>query len=138
MGDRREELVREGWDAWERGDPEEALAYYDSEVVVYAPPEIGNAGTFRGIDGFLEWAGAWYEAWETFEQELLRIELVGETHVVADSLQRGKGRGSGIEVEREANWVYDIRDEKLVYISLYWDRDRAIAAAHEREAEAAD
>lgn len=134
MADRREELVRRGWDAWERGDPEAAIALYAPDVVVYAPPEIGNAGTFQGVQGFLEWAAAWYEAWETFEQELLRVELIGETHVIADTLQTGKGRGSGIEVERQASWVYDVRDEQLVYMALYWDRERAVASARQREA----
>lgn len=111
---------------------------YDPDVVVYAPPEIGNAGTFHGIQGFLEWAGAWYEAWETFEQELVQVEPVGETHVIADTAQRGKGRGSGVEVERVASWLYDVRDEKVVYMSLYWDRDKALAEARQREAEGAD
>lgn len=138
MPDRREELVRRGWAAWESGDAEATIALYHPELVVYAPPEIGNAGTFHGIDGFLEWARAWYEAWETFHQELVGIETVGETHVIADTLQRGKGRGSGVEVEREATWLYDVRGEKLVYMSLYWDRDRALASAREREAEAPD
>jgi ketosteroid isomerase-like protein len=138
LADRREELIREGFDAWERGDTEATLALYDPEIVVYAPPEIGNPGTFHGIEGFLEWAAAWYEAWETFEQEVVRIEPVGATHGVADTLQKGRGRGSGIEIERQASWVYDVRDEKLVYMALYWDREKAVAAAREREAQAAD
>ena len=138
MADRRTELVHRGWEAWEKGDAEATLALYDPDVVVYAPPEIGNAGTFHGIEGFLEWAGAWYEAWETFEQELIEVELVGETHVIADTMQKGKGRGSGIEVERHASWLYEVRDEKLVYMSLYWNREAALADAREREAKAAD
>jgi ketosteroid isomerase-like protein len=134
MSDPRVELIELGFEAWERGDVETALSYYDPEVVVYAPPEVGNPGTFHGHAGFMQWVKAWYEAWDSFEQELLRTERVGETHVLADVNQRATGRGSGVEIEREATYVYDIRDEKLVYMAIYFDRAQAEADAREREA----
>ena len=52
--DTRVELIREGFEAWEAGDVEATLALYDPEIVVYAPPEIGNAGHLprhRGVPG---------------------------------------------------------------------------------------
>ena len=48
--------------------------------------------------------------------------------------QTGVGKGSGIEVVREATYVYDLRDEKLVYMALFFDHDAALAQAREREA----
>ena len=49
-------------------------------------------------------------------------------------IQTGVGKGSGIEVEREATYVYEMRDEKLVYMALFFDHERAVALAREREA----
>ncbi len=134
--DPRVELIREGFAAWEAGDVETTLAMYDPEVEVYAPPEIGNAGTFHGTDGFLQWAQAWFEAWETFEQELLAIEVIGERHAIARVVQHGVGKGSGVRVDRSATYVYEIRDQKLSYMALFFDHDNAVALAREREASA--
>jgi len=133
MEDRREQLIREGFESWERGNVEDTLALYDSQIEVYSPPEVGNPGTFHGIDGFLRWAQTWQEAWESFTQELIRVEPVGDGHALAVVDQVGVGKGSGIRVERRATWVYEIRDEKLVYLAIFFDHDRALALARERE-----
>ena len=133
--DRRVELIREGFDAWEAGDVAGAIARYADEIVVYAPPEIGNSGTFHGIEGFHAWTQSWLEAWDTFEQELDFIEPFGETHAISRVSQRGIGKGSGIEVVRDATYVYEVRDEELVYIALFFDHESAIAHAREREAQ---
>jgi ketosteroid isomerase-like protein len=131
--DRRVELIREGVDAWEAGDVDRAIALYDPEIVVYAPPEIGNSGTFHGIDGFFAWTESWFEAWESFSQEPISIEPFGGTHVISRVSQTGVGKGSGIEVVRDATYVYDIRDGKLVYMALFFDHEAALATARERE-----
>jgi ketosteroid isomerase-like protein len=132
--DTREELIRAGHAAWERGDVETVLGMYDPEIEVYAPPEIGNPGTYRGVEGFLEWSGDWFEVWETFEQELVSVEPVGSRHVLARVNQTGIGKGSGIRIERGATYVYEIRDDLLVYMSLFFDDEHAVAHAREREA----
>ena len=131
--DWRVELIKEGFAAWEAGDVQKTIAMYDPEVVVYAPPEVGNSGTFHGVEGFLGWAQVWLEAWETFDQELVSIETVGERHAFARVAQHAVGKGSGIEVNREATYVYEMRDKKMTYMALFFDHDAAVALAHERE-----
>jgi ketosteroid isomerase-like protein len=131
--DPRIALIRRGFEAWESGDVEAAVALYDPEVEVYAPPEIGNSGTFHGIDGFLAWTEAWLEAWETFDQDLLAIEPLGEHHAVSRVIQHGVGKGSGIKVDREATYVYEIRDGRLTFMALFFDHDAAVRLARERE-----
>ncbi len=132
--DDRVELIRGGFESWESGDVEATLALYDPEIEVYAPPEIGNAGTYHGTDGFLEWTRAWLEAWETFQQELVAVEAFGDTHALARVNQTGEGKGSGIRVERAATYIYDVRDGKLVFMALFFDHEKAVALAREREA----
>lgn len=136
--DPRVELIEEGFAAWERGDVEATLAMYDPEIVVYAPPEIGNSGTYRGVDGFLEWTRRWLDAWESFHQDLVAIELVGDAHALGRVRQTAKGKGSGAEVTRDATWVYEIRDEKLTYMAAFFDHKAAVAHAREREAQNAE
>jgi ketosteroid isomerase-like protein len=132
--DKRIELIRTGFESWEAGEIEAALALFHPEVEVFAPPEIGNPGTFHGTEGFLEWSKGWFEVWESFQQDLISIELVGAKHALARVKQTGLGKGSGIRVEREATYVYEIEDERLIYMALFFDHDKASSLAREREA----
>src|SRR5262245_39982373 len=95
---RNVELARGGLESWIAGDHERAIATFSEDVEVFVPAELGNAGTYRGIDEFRSWFQAWDDAWSEFEMDVRTIEPVGERHVVALIDSRGTGVGSGIEV----------------------------------------
>jgi ketosteroid isomerase-like protein len=40
---------------------------------------------------------------------------------------RGRGKGSGVEVDQRRASVFHIRDGKVIRLALYWNRDRALA-----------
>ena len=42
------DLVRQAYLAWNRGDLETAFEFLDPEVEVSVPPELPEAGTYRG------------------------------------------------------------------------------------------
>jgi ketosteroid isomerase-like protein len=132
--DERVSLVRRGWEAYEAGDVAQVLERFDPEVVVYAPPEAGNPGTFHGHDGFLSWVGHWFDAWDEFSQEVAEIEPVGERCVIVEVSQTARGRTAALELERTAWYVYELRDRRVVYMGLFVDADAARASAAEREA----
>ena len=127
-------LVREGFDAYTRGDIEAVLALTDPAVEVHMPRSMPNGGTYRGHDGYLLWLGNWLEAWEDFTVEIAESEPVGERHVVSRASQSGKGRGSGVTVEMEVFYVNEIVDGKFTLLHLYPDREQAMRVAAEREA----
>lgn len=131
----RVELVRQGIEAYAAGDLERALALFSPDVEIFAPPgEQITTGTYHGIDGFLQWSGEWNDAWESFDLELIEVEAVGERHAVATVMQRGIGRGSGLEIEALSGYVFENDDEgPCVFFALYNDPERARAAALERE-----
>ena len=136
--DPRVELVWQGFRSWEAGDVEATLALYDPEIEVYAPPEVVNSGTYHGHEGFMSWAQEWLEAWESFEQHLVEVEVIGERHALAQVRQTGVGKGSGIKVERDATYLWDVRGGKAVFLALFFDRDGARDLAHRREAAGTD
>jgi hypothetical protein len=103
------------------------------EVEIHAPPEVGNAGTYRGRDGYRQWVGLWMDAWEDFENEILGTESVGRRHVILDAHQRARGRGSGVEVDREVSMLFEIRDGELVRFHIYPTHERALAVARQGE-----
>ncbi len=130
--------MRAGLTAYEQGDLDAAKSRLHPELELYAPPEIGNSGTFHGHRGWMAWNAAWLEAWDEFRQELLSIEPFGETHVLARVHQRARGRGSGVEVDREATFVFDVRDGLATYMALFFDHHSAVELARSREAEGSD
>jgi ketosteroid isomerase-like protein len=131
--DERVRLVEQGWRAFEEGDLESVLGLFDPEIEVYSPPEAGNPGTFHGHEGYLRWAGHWFDAWDEFSQEITGIEPIGERCVITNVRQYARGRSAGVELERAACWLYELRDGKAVYMALFLDADAARAAARERE-----
>jgi ketosteroid isomerase-like protein len=132
--DEREALLREGWDAYVRGDIERTLATLDPAVVVHNPVTMANAGTYHGRDGFLTWIGQWNEAWESFTGEVVAIEPVGVRHLVASVRQTGVGRGSGVEVRMQTYWTYEIVNLLSTYVAVHRTLEDAVADARRREA----
>jgi ketosteroid isomerase-like protein len=131
--DERVELVMSGWRAFEAGDAAAVLAYFDPGIEVFSPPEAGNPGTFHGHEGFLRWVGHWYDAWDEFSQEVVGVEPIGERCVISDVRQVARGRAAGVELERTASYLYELRHGKVIYMALFVDPDAARAAAAERE-----
>jgi ketosteroid isomerase-like protein len=125
--------VAEGWRAFEEGGAEAVLPYLDPEIEVHASADVGNPGTFHGRDEWRNWVGHWFDAWDQFDQEVVGVEAVGERSVIADVVQRARGRSTGVELERTVSYVYELRDGKVVYLGLFADTETARAAAGERE-----
>ena len=128
------ELAHGGLVNWIAGDQEAAIATFTEDVEVYVPAELGNAGTYTGVEQFRSWFAGWDEAWSEFEMKIEDIEPVGERHVVAMIQTRGVGAGSGIEVGNVLAWVLGIREGRMEYLSLQPDREAAHALVREREA----
>jgi ketosteroid isomerase-like protein len=128
------EFARRGFEAFASGNLDELLELLDSEVEIYVPIELPGAGTYRGHDGYLRWSEEWMEAWEEFEIEPQEYEPFGERHVVVPIVQRGRGKGSGIEVEARLAYMFEVRGGIGIAVHLYPTREEAVRAAEEREA----
>jgi ketosteroid isomerase-like protein len=127
------EVARAGVEAYQRGDIEAVLAMTAEDNEIFLPPTLPNSGTFRGHEGFLTWVGQWLEAWEEFAVEVRDIEPVGDRHVVATMRQSARGKGSGIPVEMEIFYMWEIRGDEILAMHLYPTREEAMDAAERRE-----
>jgi ketosteroid isomerase-like protein len=123
-----EQVIRQGYDAWNRADWAAMEAFLAPEFEVDATDRVLNPDSYQGIEGFRRLAGEMAEVWDSWEVEPLQFIERGDLMLVAHRV-RARGKGSGIEVEQTYWSVWTVRDGKGVKLALFVDRDRAMAAA---------
>src|SRR5215216_5440078 len=82
-----------------------------------------------GADSFYQWLARWDEAWEDWRIEDLEVKAVDESCVLSLFRIVARGKGSGIELERDDASITELRDGKVVRTAYYSDRAQALAAA---------
>ena len=127
--DRPRELAEVAYAAFNSGNLAALEELLDPEVEVFAAPGLVNSGTFRGHDGFRRWLGEWLEAWESFSVELDSFETLDERFAIGVVMQRGVGRGSGLEIEMPIAHLWQIEDGRVVRFHLYATEEEARGVA---------
>jgi limonene-1,2-epoxide hydrolase len=118
-------MVRAAIDAYNRGDIAYILENLDPAIEVYTEPGLINAGTYRGIQGFETWISEWTTAWQSFHNDIVRVETVDERFVLTEVDQHAQGAGSGVEVEMRLVYLFEARDGRARRLHLYRDWDAA-------------
>ena len=124
------ELVRHAIDAFNRRDTDAMVALGVDDFEYDWTRSLGpNRGIYRGVDGFLEFIT---DQWSTFDEvriEPREIVPCGD-HVMVDAVTHGTGR-QGVAVTAKSAQLYTFDDGRLVRVTLYQDREEALAAARE-------
>ena len=127
------DIVRRIYEVWgEEGSPVSS-GLLDPEIEWVNPPEAVEPGTRRGIEEFATAARTVADTFEEVGVEIERLMDAGERVVVIATL-RGRGRGSGADVERRQGYVWTIREGKAVRFEWFNDPAKAMEAAGLREA----
>ena len=122
------EVVRRAAEAWNRDDLDAVMALYAEDVVAVAPAEWPEAGTFSGRDAVREQFARLKDSWE--EERIEQDELIDlGDRVLALDRWVGKGKGSGLELERPGGTLITLRGGKIVRIEFYSDQSEAREAA---------
>jgi ketosteroid isomerase-like protein len=132
------EVVRGAVNAFRRGDFDGIFALARDDFEIFLPPSLPNAGRYVGREGFMSWLEQWLDAWDGFTVEISEAEPVGEHHVLTDMHQSARGKGSGVAVEMDLAYLWDVRDGKLAAMHLYGSRDEALRVVDERERQGPD
>ena len=120
------EPVRRLWAALSKRDWDAFSAELDPEME-YTPVE---EQVVRGPEAATRYAERWLEAWETFSAEVEEVESAPAADRAFVALRfRGRGNGSGVEIDERGFWVYELRGGRLYRISEYSDPDEALEAA---------
>ena len=129
LGDDRPAIAIRGYEAFNCGELDEALELFDPEVSwhTWIVPGPGGA-TYRGHEGVRElWSDA-RNVFGDFRNDPERIVASGDKVVVFVNV-RGRGKESGAEVEGRIAHVLSFRDDKVILVESYEDRDEALRVA---------
>ena len=121
------ERVRAGYASIDSdGVPDPAL--FDPDVEWHNAPELPGATVHRGIEAMMADIRAQAEAWE--ERHFEPVDVI-ETPDGAVVFLRiiARGRSSGVPVDLEVAHVLTMRNDKVVRVQAFLDREQALRAA---------
>ena len=143
MSQENVEIVRAMWEPFKGLDvtavdwDDEAIRemterFWSPEVELRWSRSSPTTPVYQGRDGVIQAFREWSEGFSEFYVEPLDFIEVGD-RVVVPNRQRGIGRTSGIPVEDEFSWVYEIRDNQIARVDEYDTLEEALEAARLRE-----
>ena len=126
MSEENVEIVRRAfaYEIYGIGDRAEAEAIFDPDVVINPTEE----GPSHGLDAIRDNIEHWKGAWEELEVTTEEFIDAGD-RVLVTVHHRGRGQGSGIEVDSRFYLVYSLRNGKVARSDEYADRAAALEAA---------
>jgi ketosteroid isomerase-like protein len=121
------EVVRAIYDAYARGDLRAAFEHFHDDIEWFGPPDVSSSGFAQGHEGVRHSLDTWLGAWEEHHFELRDLHDARD-QVLAAGWQRGRGKGSGVEVSEEIFSVWTLRSAKVVRQRMFRDRAQALEA----------
>lgn len=125
---RRVETVRRAHDALNSGDVEALVAECAPSFRLDMSDRVLNPDVYEGHEGIRRFVAEVHDAWEAFTWEPEELVESGEL-VLALVRSTGRGRGSGLELERRAAMLWTVPEERAVSLRFFRDRDAARRAA---------
>jgi ketosteroid isomerase-like protein len=87
--------------------------------------ELGVGGVYSGHDGIQKYVADLHEAWEIVRPDVDSALWVGDIAVLVGRVHY-RGKGSGVESDAPAGWIFRFRGGKLVLFRAFRDPDTAL------------
>ena len=124
------DIVRNGWQALERGDIEAFLALCDPAVVWDQTHYVSGEfdAVYHGRDGIKRFLQEWREFFDGYYVHAEEYIDAGEA-VLTRRRQGGRGKHSGATVQSAPYWVISrVRNALVVRMEFYRDKNQALEA----------
>jgi ketosteroid isomerase-like protein len=118
-----DEVVRGSLEAFREGDYEAAMRALDPDVE-YDLTHFPEGNIYHGHSGVREAFRLWLGAWDDYRQEISEVTSSGEKVVVVGR-EIGRGKGSGVEVDRAIFAVWTMHRGKAIRIRFFGSRNEA-------------
>jgi ketosteroid isomerase-like protein len=125
----KSEIVRRAHQALNDGDVEGLVALCDASFRLDMSDRVLNPAVYDGHDGIRRFYAEVTEVWESFTWEPIELHEVNDV-VFALLHSRGKGRGSGLELDRRSAMLWRVEEDRALSLTFYRDPGEALAVAH--------
>jgi ketosteroid isomerase-like protein len=122
------EIVRLAVDAFNKRDLESVVGYFAPNIDWHDQRELPGARVHHGPDSVLAHFRSVMEDIVAYHFDLKTARERGD-QVVICALISGRGRKSGVAVEREAHFVYTLNDESIMRVEIFGTEAEALEAA---------
>jgi len=119
------DLVRRAHEALNSGDMDALIALCDSGFRLDMSDRVFNPAVYKGHEGIRRFHSEVRDVWESYVWEPEELIDVG-SDVVALLRSSGRGRGSGVEVQRETAMVWSAREGRAIAMRFFRNRDDAL------------
>ena len=120
------DLIRAIYEGWLRG--EIGLERFDPEISMFESTTLPGAVSAVGIDAVRRYMESFANYWDEIRFEPTEYIDAGEQVVVAARLV-GRGKSSGVPVERTWAYVWTVREQTALRMDGYETRREALEAA---------
>ena len=123
------EILRRGFDGFNRGDREAMVADFAPDFEYVPTGAIpGETGVYRGPEGWIEFVG-----WMRSEFEGARVEIRelidAEDQVLAALTLHGRGRQSGVDTSWDIWQLWTVQHGEVVHGQAFVSQAEALEAA---------
>jgi ketosteroid isomerase-like protein len=122
----KEQIVRETFERWSRGDRE--LRREDIDPAAEVVSQLANR-RFRGYAGIRRWMTDVLDSFDEWSMEIEEAREVDEERLLVIGTARLRGRGSGVDMNVPCAWLFDFREGRMARMEIFLNRvDEALQA----------
>ena len=129
MSQENVELVKQLWDAFQRGDIEWMVQRCTPDIAIAQPPETPDATVYEGRTAMIDAVEGFPRDWEDFRVDLREVLDVSDDAVLSVCRNRGRGRISGLEMDVDMFYLHRIHAGKMNRMQIFLSREQALHAA---------
>jgi ketosteroid isomerase-like protein len=119
------DLVRRAFDALNEFDADALISIVDDQIEFFPLTRLfaNNGRPYRGHEGMRKYLSDVAELWEELRVEPRRYTVAGDQVAVYGRVCGRSGRGT--TVDAPADWIWQVRDGKIVWGCVFGKRDEA-------------
>lgn len=126
------EIVREGFEAFARGDFDSMLSQMHPDVEWWTVDDFIDPGPYRGHEGVRRLIDVFTDIFEDYTVEAEDFRDLGDK-VIVPVRQWGRGRESGVEIDLRFVLVFTVQGGKTLRVESYYDEEKALEAVGPQE-----
>lgn len=115
------DAIKAYWDAFARGDIDEATSVVADDGEIVVPETMPWGGTYRGPDGFKDMIGQVFSNMEEFSPEPQAFLEADDDHVVVPVISSGRTKAGNEIRGGRALWLYKLSGGKVTRAEVFAD-----------------